>query len=197
MKRCQWAGDNELMVHYHDHEWGVAVNDERLLFEFLTLEGAQAGLSWITILKRREHYRAVFDNLEPEKVAAFSKNRVEELLGNSAIIRNRGKIESVISNARIFLEVQKQYGSFYEYIWSFVNYKAIQNYWKSHLEIPAHTTESCNMSKSLKKLGFKFVGPTICYAFMQAVGMVNDHTIDCFRHQEILKMDGQRRLSAR
>lgn len=197
MKRCQWAGDNELMVHYHDHEWGVAVNDERLLFEFLTLEGAQAGLSWITILKRREHYRAVFDNLEPEKVAAFSKNRVEELLGNSAIIRNRGKIESVISNARIFLEVQKQYGSFYEYIWSFVNYKVIQNYRKSHLEIPAHTTESCNMSKSLKKLGFKFVGPTICYAFMQAVGMVNDHTIDCFRHQEILKMDGQRRLSAR
>jgi len=188
MELCQWAGSSELMRLYHDHEWGVPVNDDRTLFEFLTLEGAQAGLSWSTILKRREHYRAVFDNFEADKVAAWSAKKVEELLHNPSIIRNRGKIESVISNARALLEVQQQYGSFNRYIWSFTHGESIQNYWKSHLEIPAHTVESSNMSRDLKKLGFKFVGPTICYAFMQAVGMVNDHTVDCFRHRDISKL---------
>lgn len=191
MQRCQWAGNDELMKLYHDHEWGGPVHDDRLLFEFLTLEGAQAGLSWSTILKRREHYRAVFDNFEPEKVVTYSSARIGELLSNPAIIRNRGKVESVISNARIFLEVQKEYENFNEYIWSFTQGQTIQNHWKSHLEIPAHTVESSNMSRDLKKRGFKFVGPTICYAFMQAVGMVNDHTVDCFRHRDILKMAGQ------
>lgn len=188
MERCQWAGSSELMKLYHDHEWGVPVHDDRLLFEFLTLEGAQAGLSWSTILKRREHYRAVFDNFETDKVAAWSAEKVAELLHNPSIIRNRGKIESVISNARALLEVQQQYGSFNRYIWSFTHGESIQNHWKSHLEIPAHTVESSNMSRDLKKRGFKFVGPTICYAFMQAVGMVNDHTVDCFRHRDISKL---------
>ncbi|MBF0203877.1 MAG: DNA-3-methyladenine glycosylase I [Desulfamplus sp.] len=187
MQRCQWAGKDELMKHYHDHEWGVPVHDERVLFEFLTLEGAQAGLSWLTILKKREHYRSSFYNFEPEKVATLSYSKIEELLSNSAIIKNRSKIESVISNSRLFLEVQKEYGSFNNYIWSFTNGKSLQNQWRSHQEIPAHTTESCNMSRELKKRGFKFVGPTICYAFMQAVGIVNDHTIDCFRYKDISK----------
>ncbi|MBF0258226.1 MAG: DNA-3-methyladenine glycosylase I [Desulfamplus sp.] len=190
MERCKWAGSDELMINYHDNEWGVPVHDDRLLFEFLTLEGAQAGLSWITILRKREHYRAALYNLEPKKVAGCSYSEIKEMLNNPSIVRNRGKIESTVSNAKAILELQREYGSFNEYIWSFTNGKPIQNYWKSHVEIPLHTAESSNMSKDMKKRGFKFVGPTICYSFMQAVGMVNDHTVNCFRHMQICKQNG-------
>lgn len=190
MERCQWAGNNELMQHYHDHEWGVPVHDDRLLFEFFILEGAQAGLSWSTILKKRGHYRTSFDNFEPEKIALYSHAKIEELLSNHDIIRNRLKLESAVSNAKAMLEINKQYGSFNDYIWSFTQGKTIQNHWRTHLEIPLNTMESHNMSRELKKRGFKFAGPTICYSFMQAVGMVNDHTINCFRHRDILKLQG-------
>jgi DNA-3-methyladenine glycosylase I len=185
MERCQWVGNDELMQNYHDHEWGVPVHNDQLLFEFLTLEGAQAGLSWKTILKKREYYKTAFDNFETEKVAAYSSTTIENLLSNHNLIRNRRKIESVISNAQAIIEIQKQHGSFNNYIWSFTHGKTIQNSWQSHLEIPKHTVESRNMSNELKNKGFKFVGQTICYSFMQAVGMVNDHTINCFRHGEI------------
>ncbi|MBF0468333.1 MAG: DNA-3-methyladenine glycosylase I [Desulfamplus sp.] len=189
MERCEWAGSDELMINYHDHEWGVPVHDDRLLFEFLTLEGAQAGLSWITILRKREHYRAALYDFELDKVAGFSYSEIEELLDNPSIVRNRGKMKSTVSNARRVLEIQREYGSFNEYIWSFTNGKPVQNYWKSHNQIPLHTAQSCKMSKDMKKRGFRFVGPTICYSFMQAVGMVNDHTVNCFRHMEISRMN--------
>ncbi|MBF0377582.1 MAG: DNA-3-methyladenine glycosylase I [Desulfamplus sp.] len=185
MDRCQWVGNDELMQYYHDHEWGVPVHSNQLLFEFLTLEGAQAGLSWQTILNKREYYKIAFDNFEPEKVASYSLNKIENLLQNKNIIRNRRKIESVISNAQAVIEIEEQYSSFSNYIWSFTDGKTIQNSWKSHLEIPKHTIESRKMSKELKKMGFKFVGQTICYSFMQAIGMVNDHTTNCFRHKEL------------
>ena len=173
------------MIHYHDREWGVPVHDENRLFEFLLLEGAQAGLSWMTILKRRENYRRAFKDYDLRAIARFSEARKKQLLSDKGIIRNRLKIESAVTNAQSFLRVQEEFGSFDKYIWGFVNETSIQNRWKSLRELPAKTRESENMSKDLKKRGFRFVGPTICYAFMQAVGMVNDHRIDCFRHAEL------------
>jgi len=170
---------------YHDEEWGVPVHDDVRLFEMLVLEGAQAGLSWITVLRRREGYRKAFDGFDPGKVAGYDEKRIEELLQDEGIIRNRRKVESAVRNARAFLEVQEEFGSFDAYIWSFVGGKQKKNAWKTMKEIPAETGESKAMSRDLKKRGFNFVGPTICYAFMQAVGMVNDHTVDCYRYQEV------------
>ena len=184
-QRCEWGTSSVLYIEYHDSEWGVPVHDERLLFEFLILEGAQAGLSWSTILNKRQAYIQAFDNFEPSKVASYDDAKVQQLLANPGIVRNRLKIQAAIQNARSFLKVQDQYGSFDAYIWQFVDGKPVQNSWKSLQEIPATTKESDAMSKELKKRGFTFVGSTICYAFMQAVGMVNDHTIDCFRWQEV------------
>jgi DNA-3-methyladenine glycosylase I len=181
MKRCAWAKD-DLSVVYHDTEWGVPVHDDRKLFEMLVLEGAQAGLSWITILKKRETYRRAFDNFDMRKVARYNSDRVKTLLANSGIVRNRLKIEATIRNAQAFLAVQKEFGSFDVYIWNFVGGKPIQNRRNSLRDLPARTSQSDVMSKDLLKRGFKFVGSTICYAFMQAVGMVDDHTTDCFRH---------------
>ncbi|MFD2044270.1 DNA-3-methyladenine glycosylase I [Ornithinibacillus salinisoli] len=180
-KRCDWVPvDNPLYIAYHDQEWGRPTHDDRELFEMLSLEGAQAGLSWITILKRRENYRTAFEQFIPEIVSNFDEEKVNELLQNEGIIRNRLKIRSVIKNARAFLNVQKEFGSFDQYIWKFVGGKPIVNNWETIDKVPAATKESEEMSKDLKKRGFSFVGPTICYAFMQASGMVNDHTSDCF-----------------
>jgi DNA-3-methyladenine glycosylase I len=181
-QRCQWAGNDPLYQKYHDEEWGLPVHDDRKLFEMLILEGAQAGLSWITILRKRENYRKAFSNFEAKKIAKYDSEKVEKLLLNDGIIRNKLKIASTIQNAKLFLEMQNEFGSFDKYIWQFVNGKPIKNNWKSLKEIPSKTNESDAMSKDLKKRGFKFVGSTICYAFMQAVGMVNDHTVDCFRY---------------
>lgn len=183
--RCTWAGEDPLMIEYHDKEWGRPVHDDTLLFEFLVLEGAQAGLSWITVLKKRDNYRKAFGNFDPAKVASYDDEKIEELMNNPGIIRNRRKITSAITNAKAVLEIQKEFGSFDSYIWQFVDGKPIENEWKSMEDLPSFTAESEKMSKDLKKRGFKFVGPTICYAFMQAVGMVNDHVMDCFRHSEI------------
>ncbi len=184
-KRCGWVPeDNALYANYHDNEWGVPVHEDRKHFEFLILEGAQAGLSWLTILKRREGYAQAFANFDPKKVAHFDEKKVEELMQNSGIIRNRLKIESAINNAKRFLEVQKEFGSFDSYVWGFVGGKPIQNQWKSHKEIPAVNDAAKLLSRDLKKRGFKFVGPTIIYAHMQAIGMVNDHTVDCFRYKK-------------
>jgi len=193
MKRCEWADGSELYRDYHDNEWGVAVHDDRVLFEFLVLEGAQAGLSWLTILKKREGYRTAFDNFDARTIAAYTEETVAALLDNPDIVRNRRKIASVVTNARAFLNVQEEFGSFDTYIWQFVKGTPIQNAWKDIREIPATTPESDAMSKDLKKRGFTFVGPTICYAFMQAVGMVNDHVVRCFRH-EALKKQARDRL---
>jgi len=184
-QRCEWGTSSALYIEYHDLEWGVPVHDERLLFEFLILEGAQAGLSWSTILNKRQAYLQAFDNFEPSKVASYDDAKVQALLANPGIVRNRLKIQAAIQNARSFLEIQDQYGSFDTYIWQFVDGKPVQNSWKSLQEIPATTKESDAMSKELKKQGFTFVGSTICYAFMQAVGMVNDHIVNCFRWQEV------------
>jgi DNA-3-methyladenine glycosylase I len=183
--RCPWASDDPLIIDYHDQEWGVPVHNDRLLFEFLILEGAQAGLSWITVLKKRDNYRKAFDNFEPEKVALYDEGKIEDLLNNKGIIRNRLKIRAAVSNAKAVLEIQKEFKSFDRYIWQFVGNKTIQNQWKTLAEVPSSTSESIAMSKDLKKRGFKFVGPTICYGYMQAVGMVNDHVLDCFRQREI------------
>jgi DNA-3-methyladenine glycosylase I len=183
--RCKWAGEDPLYCDYHDNEWGVPLHDDQMLFEFLILEGAQAGLSWITILRKRENYRKAFDNFDPNVVVNYTPEKVEELLQNEGIIRNKLKITSAIKNAKAFLEVQKEFGSFDKYIWSFTDGKTIQNHWANMSEVPALTPESEAMSKDLKKRGFKFVGPTICYALMQATGMVNDHTTYCFRHKEV------------
>lgn len=180
--RCSWAGTDPLYVAYHDTEWGVPVHDDRQLFEMLILEGAQAGLSWITILRKRENYRKAFDGFRAERIARYDAKKVRALLANEGIVRNRLKIASTISNARAFLEVRKEFGSFDRYIWQFVGGTPRQETRRSLKDIPAHTPESDAMSKDLKKRGFRFVGSTICYAFMQAVGMVNDHTTDCFRH---------------
>jgi DNA-3-methyladenine glycosylase I len=185
--RCTWAGDDLLYVAYHDQEWGTPVHDDVTLFEFLILEGAQAGLSWSTILKKRENYRVAFDGFDPRKVAAYNGNKVAELLSNSGIVRNQLKVAAAISNARAFLDVQAEFGSFDAYIWEFIGGATLVNAWQSLSEIPALTPESVAMSKDLLKRGFKFVGPTICYAFMQAVGMVNDHTVDCFRYEELTR----------
>ncbi len=173
------------MTEYHDKEWGVPVHDDNLLFEFLVLEGAQAGLSWTTILRKRQNYRIAFDNFEPKKVAAYKDDKIEELLVDSGIVRNKLKIHSAVTNANALLKIQREFGSFDSYIWRFTDGKQKQNMWKKMEEIPSSTSESEKMSKDLKKRGFKFVGPTICYAFMQAVGMVNDHLIDCFRHSDL------------
>jgi DNA-3-methyladenine glycosylase I len=185
MKRCIWPGDDPLYVAYHDKEWGVPLHDDRRLFEFLVLEGAQAGLSWITILRKRENYRRAFDRFDVEKVARYTPKKIDRLLQDPGIVRNRLKVESAVSNARAFLKVQEQFGSFDAYSWRFVDGQPIQNRWKSIKQIPPRTRESDAFSKDLKKRGFKFVGSTIIYAHMQACGMVNDHTVDCFRHSEL------------
>ncbi len=183
--RCAWVSDDQLYCDYHDQEWGVPVHDDRLLFEFLTLEGAQAGLSWITVLRKRESYRAAFGGFDPAVVASFDEQKQAELLLNPGIIRNRLKVASAISNARAFLQVQEEFGSFDAYLWRFVDGRPIQNAWRSIKEVPASTPVSDALSRDLKKRGFRFVGSTICYAMMQAVGMVHDHTVDCFRWQEL------------
>lgn len=180
--RCPWAGSDPLYVKYHDQEWGVPVHDDRKLFEMLILEGAQAGLSWITILKKRENYRRAFSNFDAAKIARYDAKKIKTLMQNKGIVRNRLKIESTISNAKSFLAVQKEFGSFDAYIWQFVDGKPRANRWSNHLQLPAKTAESDALSKDLKKRGFRFVGSTICYAFMQATGMVNDHLTSCFRH---------------
>ena len=185
MKRCDWANRNELEQSYHDNEWGMEIHDDRRLFEFLVLEGAQAGLSWSTILQKREGYRRAFDNFDARKISGYSEDTVSRLLANSGIIRNRLKINAAITNARAFLKVRQEFGSFDKYIWQFVNGRPVQNRWKRITDIPSSTPESDAMSKDLIKRGFKFVGTTICYAFMQAVGMVNDHVVDCFRYEEL------------
>jgi len=184
-KRCEWVGDTEIEKGYHDEEWGVPVHDDRRLFEFLILEGTQAGLSWLTILRKRENCRKAFDRFDPRKMAKYDKRKIGRLLKNEGIIRNKLKIYASINNARAYLNVEEAFGSFNAYIWQFVNQSPILNRWESLDQIPVQTAESTLMSKDLKKRGFSFVGPTICYAFMQAVGMVNDHTVDCFRHREI------------
>lgn len=193
MNRCGWA-TSDLLTEYHDTEWGVPVHDERVLFEFLILEGAQAGLSWETILKKRPAYREAFDNFVPERVASYDRSRIEQLMNNPGIVRNRRKVEAAVKNARAFLEFQKEEGSFDSFLWAFTEGRPIQNQWKSQAEIPAKTELSQRLSRELKSRGFAFVGPTICYAFMQAIGMVNDHTVDCFRHEEVAKL-GARNVS--
>ena len=182
--RCGWSTSDPLYMEYHDHEWGVPVHDDRRLFEMLVLEGAQAGLSWITILRKRENYRKAFDNFDVAKIALYDARKKRQLLRNEGIVRNRLKIEAAIENARACLAVQRKFGSFDAYIWHFVGNKPTRNRWKSLKEIPAKTPVSEAMSKDLKELGFRFVGPTICYAFMQAVGMVNDHITVCYRHNQ-------------
>jgi DNA-3-methyladenine glycosylase I len=181
--RCAWVNDDSLYIHYHDHEWGVPIYGDRLLFEFLVLEGMQAGLSWLTILKRRHHYQRLFDNFETKKIIKYTEPKLTQLLTNSDIIRNKLKIYSVVTNAHAFLQVKKEWGSFSNYLWNFVDGKPIKNHWKTIESVPATSHISDALSKDLKKRGFKFVGSTICYAFMQAVGMVNDHTVDCFRYK--------------
>jgi DNA-3-methyladenine glycosylase I len=182
-QRCLWASSDPLYILYHDHEWGVPVHDDRKLFEMLILEGAQAGLSWITILKKREHYRKAFDNFDAKKIVRYRQKKVRQLLSNDGIVRNRLKIEAAIQNAAAFLAIQKEFGSFDKYIWQFVGGRQKVNRWKSLHDIPPTTSESDAMSKDLKQRGFKFLGSTICYAFMQATGMVNDHVSGCFRHR--------------
>ncbi|HEX5226902.1 MAG TPA: DNA-3-methyladenine glycosylase I [Bryobacteraceae bacterium] len=184
MNRCAWARD-DLSIVYHDAEWGVPLHDDRALFEFLILEGAQAGLSWITILKKRDAYRKAFDRFDARKVAKYDDARVERLLANEGIVRNRLKIRAAVQNARSFLEIQKEFGSFDRYIWQFVGGRPLQNRWKATDTLPARTEQSDTMSKDLQKWGFTFVGSTICYAFMQATGMVNDHLVTCYRYREL------------
>jgi DNA-3-methyladenine glycosylase I len=188
--RCAWAGDDALYQRYHDHEWGVPLHDDQKLFEFLILEGAQAGLSWITILRKRENYRAAFDHFNAARIAGYSTNKIESLLQDAGIVRNRLKVQSAVINAQKFLEVQSEFGSFDRFIWQFVDGQPRQNAWRSLADVPARTAESDAMSKELKRRGFKFVGSTICYAHMQATGMVNDHTTDCFRHAQLSSKQG-------
>ena len=187
LHRCGWCGTDPLYVAYHDTEWGVPVHDDRLLFEFLILEGAQAGLSWITILRKRENYRRAFAGFDAEKVARYGPRQIERLLADPGIVRNRLKVQAAVNNAQRFLEVQEAFGSFDAYIWRFVDGKPIVNRRKSLSQIPASTKESDALGKDLKARGFKFVGSTICYAHMQATGMVNDHLVDCFRHAEVAR----------
>ncbi|MCK9607095.1 MAG: DNA-3-methyladenine glycosylase I [Methylomonas sp.] len=187
MSKCIWALASANEEQYHDHEWGVPLHDDRQLFEFLVLEGAQAGLSWRTILDKREAYRQAFDQFEAEKIAAYDQKIINALLANPGIVRNRLKIQAAVANARAFLEVQQVFGSFDAYIWRFIGGAPKQNAWQTHAQIPAFSDESVKMSRDLQKRGFKFVGKTICYAYMQAVGMVNDHTIDCFRYAQLNK----------
>jgi DNA-3-methyladenine glycosylase I len=187
-QRCTWPGDDPAMIRYHDEEWGTPLHDDRRLFEFLILEGAQAGLSWRTILHKRANYRRAFHRFDAKRIAQYRAADVRRLLADAGIVRNRLKVESTISNAQAFLEVKKEFGSFDTYIWSFVDRKPIQNQWKTLGNIPARTEVSDAMSKALKKRGFRFVGSTICYAFMQATGMVNDHAVNCFRHKACAKL---------
>ena len=186
-KRCDWPGNNPLYCAYHDNEWGVPVHDDQKLFEFLMLEGAQAGLSWITILRKRENYRAAFDGFDANRVARYDADKIESLLQDAGIVRNRLKVMAAVNNAQRFLAVQEEFGSFDTFIWRFVDGRPKQNKWRNKGEIPATSPESEAMSQELKRRGFKFVGATICYAHMQATGMVNDHTMDCFRYKELSK----------
>ncbi|MFQ5574205.1 MAG: DNA-3-methyladenine glycosylase I [Terriglobia bacterium] len=190
--RCQWCQNESLLVPYHDNEWGVPVHNDRRLFEMLILEGAQAGLSWLTILKKRENYRKAFHYFDYEAIAKYSQNDVERLLAEPGIVRNRLKIEAVIKNARGVLGIREGFGSLDSFLWRYTNGVARHNKWKSMAQLPASTAESAEMSKDLKKHGFNFVGPTICYSFMQAVGMVNDHTTNCFRYEQILALPQQK-----
>ncbi len=185
LKRCEWSGSDPLYIAYHDREWGVPVHDDRLLFEFLILEGAQAGLSWLTILKKRDAYRAAFHDFDCERIARYSEKEIERLMGDAGIVRNRLKIKSVIRNARGVLKIRDEFGSLDSYFWRYVDGVPLQNSCRAMSDLPAKTALSETISRDLKKRGFNFVGPTICYAFMQAVGMVNDHTTDCFRYSEV------------
>ena len=188
MNRCEWSGSDPLYISYHDDEWGVPVHDDRLLFEFLILEGAQAGLSWLTILKKRDNYKRAFDDFDIDRIANYEESDLKRLLADAGIVRNRLKLESAIKNARGVLDIQEEYGSLDSYLWCYVDGSPKQNAWKSMADLPAKTELSELMSKDLKKRGFNFVGPTICYAFMQAVGMVNDHTTNCYRNKEIKEL---------
>lgn len=185
MKRCPWCEKDEMYIRYHDEEWGVPVHDDQKHFEFLVLEAAQAGLSWHTILKRRENYRIAYDHFDPVKVAQYDEEKFNELLNNAGIIRNRRKIEASINNAQRFLEIQKEFGSFDHYLWGFVDHKTIKNQWHDTSEAPAHTELSSKISKDLKKRGFRFVGSTVIYSHLQAAGLINDHIKDCFRYDEV------------
>jgi DNA-3-methyladenine glycosylase I len=191
-KSCEWPTNDPLMLKYHDAEWGAPLHDDRKLFEFLVLDAFQAGLSWAIVLKKRENFRKAFGNFDPAKIAKFDKKRVAKLLKDDGIIKNRLKIEATVANAQKFLEVKKEFGSFDKYIWQFTDYQTIRNGFKTLKQLPAKTKESDAMSQDLKQRGFKFVGSTICYAFMQAAGMVNDHTVDCFRHKEVVRLAGKR-----
>lgn len=188
INRCGWCITDPLMIEYHDNEWGVPVHDDRKHFEFIVLDGAQAGLSWQTVLRKREAYREAFDDFDFVKVARYNDRKITELLRNPGIIRNKLKVNSAVNNARAFLDVRKEFGSFDKYIWQFVGHRTMHNSWKSLKELPAKTPESDAMSKDMKKRGFNFVGSTICYAYMQAAGMVNDHTTGCFRHKELRRI---------
>ncbi|MCY4052536.1 MAG: DNA-3-methyladenine glycosylase I [Hyphomicrobiales bacterium] len=190
-KRCVWCGDDPLYVDYHDQEWGVPERDDRALFEKLMLDGFQAGLSWITILRKRENFRRAFENFNPEKVASFNKKKVSLLLRDASIIRHRGKIEATITNAQAYLKIQETTDGFATFLWDFVDGKTLQNKWKDTNDVPAQTPMSEAMSKELKRRGFKFCGPTIVYAFAQASGLVNDHTTQCFRHKECKRLSGK------
>ena len=185
--RCEWVGGDPLMIEYHDKEWGVPLHDDTKLFEFLVLDAMQAGLSWITILKKRENFRRAFDNYDVNKIANYDQTKIQELLENKGIIRNRLKINAAVQNAKMFLQTQQEFGSFDSYIWQFVGGTTIKNAWAKLSDLPPNTPESDAMSLDMKKRGFSFVGSTICYAFMQAAGMVNDHTVDCFRYSEVAK----------
>jgi DNA-3-methyladenine glycosylase I len=184
-QRCAWVGKDPLMVAYHDREWGVPLHEDKKLFEFLCLEGAQAGLSWSTVLNKRGAYYQAFNGFDPNLVACYDEPKIKGLLQNQGIIRNNLKVRAFITNANRFLEIQSEFGSFDSYLWQFVNHRPVQNHWKRLDQIPATSPESLTMSKDMRKRGFKFVGPTICYALMQAIGMVNDHTVDCYRHQAV------------
>ncbi|WP_010272174.1 DNA-3-methyladenine glycosylase I [Paenibacillus senegalensis] len=188
LPRCGWVTDSPLYIRYHDEEWGVPVHDDRKLFEFLTLESAQAGLSWYTILRKRDHYREAFEGFDPEKVARFDDRKLQELMANEGIVRNRRKLEAAVQNAAAFLKIQEEFGSFDAYIWRFVDGRPVRNRWQELKDVPASTPISDKLSKDLKKRGFAFVGPTICYAHMQATGMVQDHLVSCFRHEEIASL---------
>lgn len=185
MERCSWCGNDPLYMKYHDEEWGLPLHDDRKHFEFLVLESAQAGLSWITILRKRENYKKAYDNFNPELVAQYSEQKIEELLKNEGIIRNRRKIEASINNAKMFLKIQNEFGSFDNYIWAFVDYKPVINKWENISNLPANTELSDKVSKDLKKRGFKFLGSTIVYSHLQAIGIINDHVLNCFRHKEV------------
>ncbi len=183
--RCEWANGHQIYIDYHDQEWGVPLHDDCKLLEFLLLDGAQAGLSWLTILRKRENYRKAFAGFDAAKIARFTEKKIDKLLSDPGIVRNRLKVESAVRNARAFIDVQETFGSFDKYIWQFTGEKTIRNSWKELKQIPPRTTESDAMSKDLKRLGFSFVGSTICYAFMQAAGMVNDHLVGCFRYRQV------------